>query len=96
MEIRARILEFLEIFREETKSLSRAEGKSFRECNDFFEPCQIVFVNVQGQSIQYLLVLHQKTRPDKEITVIDEPTWRVFSALEVLCGLKRSYLRIFN
>jgi hypothetical protein len=84
MEIRARILEFLEIFREETKSLSRAEGKSFRECNDFFEPCQIVFVNVQGQSIQYLLVLHQKTRPDKEITVIDEPTWRVFSALEEL------------
>jgi len=89
MEIRERILGFVELFREETKSLTEEDRRHFSNLDDFFEPCQIIFVNTKGQSIQHLIALHQKTRPDKEITVIDEPTWDVADALEKLLNDER-------
>jgi hypothetical protein len=83
VEAHSKLSEFLEIFRAETRELSEEERGSF-QLNDFFEPCQMLFISFKGQGLQYLIVTHDESRPDKEIKAIDVLTWEVEDTLEEL------------
>jgi len=75
--------ELISEFRKESEKLSEEERLRISNLDDFFPPCQLLFLWPKDVGIQYLICMHDDNRKDMEIEVVGPfPTYEAINTLD--------------